>query len=157
VSEEIVIKIVDLFDARYCCLAGDGEKVYNAIAQILRDGNKVCLCFDGVDIMTSAFLNSAIGRLYDGKFDYDMLNKNIRAVDIDQYNLSIIKRIVENAKRFYSEPNLTLPVIDEMAKENKEDKKRSKDDDKTYVVDANQLDMFTGGVIGKRVERKIHE
>ena len=36
-----------------------------------------------------------------------------------------------------------------------EDKNKPKCDDDTYIVEENQLDMFTGEVIGKKIERKV--
>ena len=45
-----------------------GLKVFDAIYPVIKSGEGVELSFAGKTFVTTAFLNAAIGRLYDGEF-----------------------------------------------------------------------------------------
>jgi len=66
---EETIQIASLVGSNLCIASDDGEKVHDAIVAALRNGKKVRLSFEGVEDLTSAFLNTAVGQLY-GEFGH---------------------------------------------------------------------------------------
>ena len=53
--------------------------------------------------MTQAFLNAAIGQLY-GIFSEKQIRALLRAQDIEQDDLALLKRVVETAKQYFKDP-----------------------------------------------------
>jgi len=62
--ETIQIKIYSITGSEFCVEAEDGEKVFMLIYKALKEKKKVELSFQNVELLTTAFLNSAIGKLY---------------------------------------------------------------------------------------------
>ena len=62
----------------------------------------ICLDFDGVDLTTTAFLNTAIGTLY-REFDKDTLNKFISMKNISNSDLTLVKTVIERAKLTFTD------------------------------------------------------
>lgn len=79
----------------------DGQKVHDKIVPLIREGRKVALSFEGVDTVISAFLNAAVGQLY-GEFPEERIRELLSVRDISQDDISILKRVVENAKRYFA-------------------------------------------------------
>ena len=63
---------------------------------------KLVLDFSNVDIMTTAFLNNAIGKLYK-TFDKQQLNKLISMQNISDSDLILIKKVIERAKLTFTD------------------------------------------------------
>jgi hypothetical protein len=87
-----------------CIASDDGEKVHETIVAALEGGRRVRLSFEGVEDLTSAFLNTAVGQLY-GEFTEERLKSAmLPPVDISSDDLFLLKRVVERAKEFFSDP-----------------------------------------------------
>ena len=63
-SEPIIIRVADLVGGPRAVDAADGEKVFEKILPVIQGGRKVQLSFDGISMVITAFLNTAIGKLY---------------------------------------------------------------------------------------------
>ncbi len=63
-NDEVIINVVKEVGDSICVTDEDGKKVYDVIAEALKNGKKVKISFNGVTDLTSAFLNNAIGKLY---------------------------------------------------------------------------------------------
>jgi len=72
-----VIKIKDIVGSNLCISSHDGERVYLEIAKALRKGFCIKLSFEDIEDLTSAFLNSAVGRLYNHEFEYETISENL--------------------------------------------------------------------------------
>ena len=83
-----------------CGLSEDGNKLYDHIATALRNDKKVVLSFDGVEVLTSCFLNNAIGRLY-GVFDWGKIRSSIDVIDITREDKKLIKDVTDFAKIYF--------------------------------------------------------
>ncbi len=86
----------------FCVAAEDGEQVFKKISEAIKNGKKVVISFLNVEIVTSAFLNSAIGQLY-GSFDEKLLKNSLDVEDIDDDDKLLLKRVVETAKAYYKD------------------------------------------------------
>lgn len=100
--ESIEIVIVDIIRSVHCAASEDGEKVYNAIHSAFQVGKNVRLSFRGVEDLTSAFLNAAIGQLY-GVYSEEAIKTKLSVSDAAQDDLVILKRVVERAKGFFKD------------------------------------------------------
>jgi hypothetical protein len=79
----------------------DGEKVFQAIDLLLKLDTIVELDFSGITIMTTAFLNAAIGQLY-STYIGDQLNKNLILKNVTPENKGRLLQVVERAKEYFS-------------------------------------------------------
>ncbi|WP_224776670.1 STAS-like domain-containing protein [Achromobacter insolitus] len=78
----------------------DGQRVHDAIATVLRTGKAVSVSFSNIETLISAFLNAAIGQLYDEFSDHEI--KNLLSVtDMRPEDLALLKRVVDNAKIYF--------------------------------------------------------
>ena len=99
------IDIVSVAGSELCLAAEDGEKVYAAIVEALKQGDKVRLSFKGVEDLTSAFLNSAVGQLYSEFKEAHLREAMLPPEDASPENLDLLKRVVDRAKSFFKDPD----------------------------------------------------
>lgn len=102
-EEELLIKVFEITGTRLCVASDDGERVYGQIAAALKEGRKARVSFENVENLTSAFLNSAIGRLY-GEFPEDKIKMGLSVCDIEKDDLNLLKRVVDTAKEYFKDP-----------------------------------------------------
>lgn len=99
----IRVSVYDIVGSPLCVSAEDGQKVYEKIAPLLHASKKVALSFDKVETLISAFLNAAVGQLY-GKFTEEQVRALLAVEDMDQEDMSLLKRVVDNAKVYFKSP-----------------------------------------------------
>ena len=101
---ERIINLAKIAGGGLCIASDDGDKVHQAIIEAIKQGDKVILSFQGVEDLTSAFLNAAVGQLY-GKYSEEELKVfMLPPVDASSEDLALLKRIVERAKDFFRNP-----------------------------------------------------
>ena len=102
--DEERIGLTSVIGGALCIASDDGQKVYEAIVAALEDGKQVCLSFKGVEDLTSAFLNSAVGQLY-GNYEEEFLRERmLPPLDASPEDLALLKAVVERAKDFFRNP-----------------------------------------------------
>jgi len=79
----------------------DGDILYKKITDEIQAGPIVELDFSGISMMTTAFLNSAIGQLY-SLFTSDQLNQSIRLVNVADEDKVLFKKVINRAKEFFA-------------------------------------------------------
>ena len=107
---QTIIHVIDITGTSQCVDAKDGEKVFRKVNELLQDGQKVTLSFDGVKFVISAFLNSAIGKLCEF-FTEDRIRDqlNIEALNPeDHYKLD---RVIKNGVAYYRDKQTVLKVF----------------------------------------------
>jgi len=119
-SSEIRIMVFELVGSGICVSSDDGQKVHDQIAAALREGKKVNLSFLNVESLTSAFLNAAIGQLY-GEFSDESVKGSLSVADMDQDDLVLLKRVVEIAKDYFSDPERFKRAREEALEERDDD------------------------------------
>lgn len=87
----------------FCVASDDGEKVYDLVSKALDLGKNVVLSFEGIEALSSAFLNSAIGQLL-GKYSRQELQNRLRTERISPDDELLLKRVIENAERYFKNP-----------------------------------------------------
>jgi hypothetical protein len=100
-NKEIVVRVVDVIGTSLAVSSDDGQKVFDKVAPLLRQGQKVRLSFDKIETVISAFLNAAIGQLY-GEFPEDQIRESFGVPkDMSPEDLALLKRVVDNAKLYF--------------------------------------------------------
>lgn len=99
------LKLSGIVGSGLCIAASDGQKVFAEIEASIRSGRKVCLSFQGVEDLTSAFLNCAVGQLY-GKFPEQQISEmlTIRVESASDEDLILLNRVTERARDFFKHP-----------------------------------------------------
>lgn len=101
---KIKISIYAITGDSFCVAAEDGEKVFEQIKKGFSEGKKIDVSFLNVEMLTSAFLNTAIGKLY-GEFDDKKIKDNLSVSDISDEDKLLLKRVVDTAKAYYKDPD----------------------------------------------------
>ena len=103
-KKEVAIYLFEVVGSPLCVASNDGQKVYERLAAILSEKHSATLSFRNITTLTSAFLNTAIGQLY-GKFSEDEIRDSLSVEDIDDEDIKLLKRVVDNAKQYFKDPN----------------------------------------------------
>lgn len=103
-NEQVKIKISVLIGSRLCISAQDGQRVYDKIAESIKAGKQVTVSFENIKMLVSLFLNVAIGQLY-GTFEEETIREQLKVKGLEQDDLELLKMVVDNAKKYYSNRN----------------------------------------------------
>lgn len=115
-EEAIRKNVYQIVGTEICVEADDGRKVYDIICEFLDQRRPVILSFLNVGMVTSAFLNTAIGLLYKDYSEED-IRKYLSVVDIDSADRGLLKRVVDTAKLFYADPDRMRNSLKEVLEE----------------------------------------
>lgn len=79
-----------------------GDIIYKNIKQIIdeKGGGEIILDFENIDLLNTAFLNNAIGRLY-SLDDWIKLNFSIKIRNFPKDAFDLIKEVIESARERY--------------------------------------------------------
>ncbi|KAF1082366.1 MAG: hypothetical protein GQF41_1087 [Candidatus Rifleibacterium amylolyticum] len=102
-NNPVTIKIADLIGSSLCISAEDGQKVFEKIKPLIQEGRTVVVSFERVTMLISLFLNAAIGQLY-GTFSEEEIRARVNVNGLADDDLEMLKRVVDNAKRYYANP-----------------------------------------------------
>lgn len=94
---EIVIK--NIIESGFASDNDQGNLVFNEISSLLgnSDSEEIYLNFNGLEILTTAFLNNAIGKLY-RTYPFDVLSGRIKIKNLkDRDDLELLRLVILNA------------------------------------------------------------
>lgn len=111
--ENTTINIVNTIGDVYGVEAEDGQKVYELIRKAIDGGHKVILSFLNIEMLTTAFLNTAIGQLYKD-YSEEQVKTHLQVTDISESGKVALKRVVDTAKLFYKDPDALKRSIDDI-------------------------------------------
>lgn len=117
-EQTIVKSVYQIVGNEICVEAEDGLKVSNIIRDFISNKKKIQLSFLNVKMLTSAFLNTAIGVLYKD-FSEEDVKKYLSVTDIEPTDAVLLKRVVDTAKAFYSDPERIRNSLKEILEESK--------------------------------------
>ena len=101
-NDKFIINVADVIGSDLCITPEDGQKIYDIIISILEEPKQIEISFERIQMLTSIFLNRAIGQLYKDHKDDEL--KKIIYVGLSQDDQDVVFRVIENAKRYYSSP-----------------------------------------------------
>lgn len=111
--ENTLINIVNTIGDVYGVEAEDGQKVFELIHKAFAEKKKVTLSFQNIQMLTTAFLNTAVGQLYKD-FQEDFIRENLKVTEISESGKVALKRVVDTAKLYYKDPDALKRSIDEI-------------------------------------------
>jgi hypothetical protein len=103
----INIEIANIIGDVYAIEAAEGQKVFSMVKKAFEENRKVILSFLNIKILTTAFLNTAIGELYNNTdgFSEKLIRENLRIENLNESGIVMLKRVVETAKLRYNDPD----------------------------------------------------
>ena len=110
----IQISMYNILGNSYCAQAEDGQKIFELIKKAFKEKKKVIVSFQNIDLITSAFLNTAIGQLYDGTFSEKDIKNSITVTDMENDDMLLLKRVIDTAKLYYKDPKKMDKSISEI-------------------------------------------
>ncbi len=109
--KDLRIEIINIVGSEYCIEAEDGQLVYEQIRKAIDNGNKIILSFNNVEILTTSFLNTAVGQLYKEYKDEQV--KEIMSVEnMSPSDQAKLKRVNDTAKLYYKDPDRLKRSLD---------------------------------------------
>jgi hypothetical protein len=112
------IKIHDMIGPR-CIIKEDGQRVYDAIHEPLKNGEEVKLNFVGVAQLASPFFNFAIGQLLKDITE-DNLKQFLHIENIVPEGRMVIDCVIENASQYHTDVDyrkIVDSILEQQAKE----------------------------------------
>ncbi|MCP9200551.1 STAS-like domain-containing protein [Gramella sp. GC03-9] len=100
-SVEVLIK--DLIKTNFAVSTDDGNQVFDIVNKNLSKKESIILDFKGISLMTTAFLNAAIGQLYSNKdFSSEFLNSNLKLQNVPEQDKALFGMVVKRAKEYFA-------------------------------------------------------
>ena len=97
---KLIVK--DIINSPLAVSTEKGEMVFQAIDSHLQKNEKVVIDFKGIDLMITAFLNAAIGKLYGNKkYTSEFLNEHLSLENVASEDRSLFKDVIERAKEYF--------------------------------------------------------
>lgn len=113
--EDFNIIINDYITCNKGVTSDEGEPIRQIILDHFKSGNSVTLDFEGVEMLTTAFLNVVIGELY-STYSSDQLRALLHFRNYTEVTARRIKKVTDTAKAFYNNPdnynNILNSVLD---------------------------------------------
>lgn len=103
-----MVKIIVADHVGRCYSNEDGQKLYNLLKRELQSGNKVTVSFDGIDTVTTSFVNSSLIELLN---DYSF--ETIKAFINFEGTKKSIGNLIKNRFNFevYQRDSSDLPIM----------------------------------------------
>jgi Icc-related predicted phosphoesterase len=114
--QDITINVFNIVGNSLCVEADDGQKVFTAAKKVLSEGKKIVLSFQNVKMITTAFLNTAVGQLY-RDFPEELIKQSLSVSDMSDDDKVQLKRVTATAKIFYKDPERMQNSINEILEE----------------------------------------
>lgn len=98
----IRLSVKDIINSPLAVSTEKGEMVFKTINSHLQKNEKVIVDFKGIDLMITAFLNAAIGKLYGNKnYSSPFLNDYIKIENVESEDIALFKDVIERAKEYF--------------------------------------------------------
>ena len=96
------INIFDVVGGKAAVSTEDGDRLFETINAFLEKDFEVILDFVNIEMLTSTFLNAAIGQLY-SKYDSPSLSKQLSTSNLQPEDKELIVKIIERAKEYFKD------------------------------------------------------
>ena len=97
------ITIRSFLDGNTALAPSRGYPIHDVIKEHLDKREIVYLDFSGMELMTTAFLNAVIGKLY-SEFTSEYLNSYLKIKYIAQSDAVLLKKVIDTAKLYFKDP-----------------------------------------------------
>ncbi len=98
--ENIIIR--EIIKGDIAVSTSDGDLVHDLITDYFKNHKTISIDFEEISIMTTAFLNAAIGQLYSNPFYSDeFLNKHLHLKNVAKEDRILFSEVVKRAKEYF--------------------------------------------------------
>ena len=97
-----------------------GQLLHDLILPLLLQGEEVHLDFAGIGVLSSPFLNMAIGRLLKD-MPIDSLRDRLHFVNMSEENRSVLDKVLNNSNVYYNDPTTRLALDDALDSHSEEE------------------------------------
>lgn len=101
-STAFQVSVLEIVGDPICVAQDDGQRVFEVLLDALEDGREVSLSFAGVQNLTTAFLNAAVGQLL-RHFDAEFLKTHLKARDLRADQVELLREVIERAKLYFQD------------------------------------------------------
>jgi hypothetical protein len=98
------ISVYDVVRGNAAISIDDGKALFEKIDMALSKGVSVALDFVNIEIMTSTFLNEAIGQLY-SKYTSEQLREHLKVENLAEDDRKLLIQVIERAKEYFKDRN----------------------------------------------------
>lgn len=99
---EIRVSIFEQIGSNAAVSSEDGELLYKRLVKGLEEKVIVVLDFMNIELVTSTFLNAAIGQLYN-RYDSPFLRAYLKVENLAKEDLELLKKVIERAKEYFKD------------------------------------------------------
>lgn len=92
-----IVYVKDIIQSKIAVSPEKGKLLYEYLFAHIDGENHVKLSFEGIDDLTTAFLNKAIGNLYN-HFSSEKLNRYLSITEIDDLDKYLLNKVIFRAK-----------------------------------------------------------
>lgn len=96
------LTVKDIIGSEIAVTTDDGNVLFENINKAFSGDETVELDFAGIKILITAFLNSAIGRLYEN-YDSEFLNNHLKLTNVAPEDRILFKKVVERAQQYFDD------------------------------------------------------
>ena len=100
------IRVQEIINSSAAVTPDAGEILYDKILDNLKKETETYIDFANINYLTSAFLNSAIGQLYES-YTRDQLNHYLHVLNLSDNDLKIFKKVTNRARHFFNNEDST--------------------------------------------------
>lgn len=111
----MIIKVKDIIGTDLAVSVEDGDVLFNEIVMHLKNSQNIVLDFSELDLITTAFLNNAFGKLY-SEFNSEILNKYIKIKNIRKGDLINLKDVRDRAT-YKNNMNFKTALMEELGED----------------------------------------
>ncbi len=96
------LQIADIIGGNAAFTPTAGDRVFEQIHGSLQESAETVLDFKGVSLITTAFLNAAIGQLY-AHYNSDFLNQHLRLQNVAPDDTKRFRMVLDRAKEYFAD------------------------------------------------------
>ena len=111
-GKKLTVVVHELIGEDAAISTEDGNSLYERVEKAIDKGANVAISFKNIHLMTTAFLNAAIGQLY-GKYSSEILNKQLEILDLGDTDKEVLRNVIRVAKEYFKNKEQVGKRIDE--------------------------------------------
>jgi len=97
------ILIKDIIHSNFAVSTDDGDKINRVLNDRFIKKESIILNFKGITLLTTSFLNAAIGKLYSNeKYTSDFLNTHITMINVESEDKHLFSMVIKRAKEYFT-------------------------------------------------------
>ncbi len=79
----------------------DGDNVFKKLDEFFIKSKAVELDFRGIELLTTSFLNAAVGQLY-SKYDSPFLQEHLKVINLSKEDIPLMRLVIQRAKSYFA-------------------------------------------------------